>query len=234
MYHESFELRYLFSSKWLTLRGHGRLGAVSAYCVCRRQEDPPQLANPSQGQWPVRSSLWSVAFYSKNTEGSLNIFATGGSRILIHTSSPMFGTFSTCMKTNAFHKALRVVPLTAANFFMVIYFSLSCKSSGCCWLVGLHRANGSPHMAAASFLANLLNLMDSEKASRLRVLALPTLVFWFFFPFSAFVSSFSTSLCLLIIRTSSARSAILHALLDVSSPLWLLEVLQHSPNRPDP
>lgn len=38
-------------------------------------------------------------------------------------------------------------------------------------------------MAAASFLANLLNLMDSEKASRLHVLALPTLVFCFFFSF---------------------------------------------------
>lgn len=58
---------------------------------------------------------------------------------------------------------------------------------GCCWLVGLRCVNGSPHMAAASFRANLLNLMDSEKASGLRVLALPTPCFLFLLPL--FVSS---------------------------------------------
>lgn len=96
-------------------------------------------------------------------------------------------------------------------------------------LVGLHCGSGSPHMAAASFRANLLNLMDSEKAFGLHVLAHPTLCF-----LSLFLPLQLTLCSLLIIRTSSQHLDILPPLLSVSSLLWLLEVLQHSLNRSDP
>lgn len=68
---------------------------------------------------------------------------------------------------------------------------------GCCKLVVFHSVNGSPHIAATSFLANLLSLMDGEKASRLLVLALPTPCFFSYF--SIIVSSW---LLQLMIRTS--------------------------------
>lgn len=71
--------------------------------------------------------------------------------------------------------------LTVLKFFMVEFISLTNHLLGCCLLVGLHCVNGSPHMAAASFRANLLNLMDSEKAFGLHVLALPTPCFLSFF-----------------------------------------------------
>ncbi len=74
-----------------------------------------------------------------------------------------------------------IVFLTALKFFTVEFISLTYHPLGCCLLVGLHRVNGSPHMAAASFRANLLNLMGSEKAFGLHVLALPTPCFLSFF-----------------------------------------------------
>ena len=66
-------------------------------------------------------------------------------------------------------------------FILVDFFSRTNHLPVCCWLVGLRCVNGSAHMAAACFRANLLNLMDSEKAFGLHVLALPTPCFLSFF-----------------------------------------------------
>lgn len=103
--------------------------------------------------------------------------------------------------------APRVVPLTVLKFFMVDFFIfLSCKSSGCCWLVGLHCANGSPHMAAASFWPTCWTWWIVKRPSGC--------MFWpslprAFLSFFHFVSSSSTyALCLLIIRTCSLHTQI--------------------------
>lgn len=130
--------------------------------------------------------------------------------------------------------APRVVPLTVLKFFMVDFFFffilqiiwllLTCWTSLCKWFTTY---------GSCKLLANLLNLMDSEKAFGLHVLALPTPCFPFFFPFCIFLFD----LCSVPIdyqNLLSTHSDILRPLLSVSSLLWLLEVLQHSPNRSDP
>lgn len=51
-----------------------------------------------------------------------------------------------------------------------------------CYKLVFHSVNGSAHIAATSFLANLLSLMDGEKASGLLVFSLPTTCFVSIFP----------------------------------------------------
>lgn len=87
-------------------------------------------------------------------------------------------------------------------------------------------------MAAASFLAHLLNLMDSEKASGLHVLALPTPCF--LFSFSSFLLSDPLSEPIDYQNFLSARLDTLRPLLCLPLLLRLLEVLQRSPSRSDP
>lgn len=107
---------------------------------------------------------------------------------------------------------------------LVDLFSLTNHLPGCCWLVGLHCVNGAPHMAAASFRANLLNLMDSEKAFGLHVLALPIPCFLSFF--LCFFLSNVLSVPIDYKNFLSTLGYILPPLLSVSSLLRLLEVLQ--------
>lgn len=113
--------------------------------------------------------------------------------------------------------------------FWWILFSRTNHLPVCCWLVGLRCVNGSAHMAAACFRANLLNLMDSEKAFGLHVLALPTPCFLSFF----------LSLCLRLSLSAYWLSELppntrMYLLSSACLRGWLLEVLQHSPNRSDP
>lgn len=142
---------------------------------------------------------WFVSDCYTIRKAILRIFLLGFNviRIIAETSArftifvvdfPSFGTLSAFMKM-ALRCEAQPRELSLWHWWSFLWLILIYRqSSGCCWLVGLDCANGSAHMAAASFLANLLNLMDSEKALGLHMLALPTPSFLFLFFPSLFLS----------------------------------------------